>query len=286
MNYDSQKLTIEKLLAKMNEWRFYPRFQLERHFDILLSFVLPELLAQIRMDDKRNMLDCLSDPPEALRASTIIPEFPLPLNLLYSNQKGFLTNAVDFAVFIPNADLTTINKVLFVELKTDEASARDAQTRYMHRIHTEGWLFSPWLESIINTILNSKQNARKYLFLLQKLSDIGLLRGLKDMFSEFQSKHRFLKAKYLSIDKISSHANAVECCSLVIAPGPTVDKIRHDKDLKQLPTLSFGEAKTMLEKTSSSDIKDDTFRTIAHYLGEWDQSPIKKIESFLLEYKE
>jgi hypothetical protein len=42
----------------------------------------------------------------------------------------------------------------------------------------------------------------------------------------------------------------------------------------------------MLEKTSSSDIKDDTFRTIAHYLGEWDQSPIKKIESFLLEYKE
>lgn len=281
MNYDSQKLTIAKLLERMNEWRFYPKFQLERHFDILLSFVLPELLAQIVMDDKQKMLDCLSGYSEALRASTIIPEFPLPLSLLYSNKKGYLANAVDFAVFIPNADLKTINKVLFIELKTDEASARDTQTQYMHKIHTEGWIFRHWLDSIINTILNSPQNARKYLFLLQKLNDLGLLKELEEMFLEFQSKHILYKAKYLSSNNISSHANKLECCSLVIAPGSAVEKIRQDKDLKQLPTLSFMEAKRILEKTMTADTEDESSKIIAQYLGEWDQSPIKKMKDFL-----
>lgn len=281
MTNQLHELTVKNLLLRLNEWRFYPKFQLERHFDVLLSYVLPELLWKYAKETSSQLPAEIKKNLDPLLSSFIIPEFPLLLSLFDPENTSHLANAADFALFIPRATQESIESVLFIELKTDEGSARDSQTRHMHRILMEDKPFSEYLEAIRLMILKSKQNARKYLFLLKQLSNLGLLQGLDEMFLTFQEKEIFYKDKYLKADSISKHSSGVACYSLIIAPGAVVDKIQTDPDLSQLPALSFLQAAHLLELLHRENKISQSSLLLADFLREWDQSPMKKVREFL-----
>lgn len=281
MENQLKELTIKNLLLRLDEWRFYPKFQLERHFDVLLSFVLPELLWKYAQDENSSLPEILTKRPDSFLSSIIIPEFPLALSLFDPGDKGYLANAADFAIFIPGGEEYPVNNVLFIELKTDESSARDSQTTYMNRIQTEEKPFKEYLEAIIQIILNSKHNSRKYLYLLKQFSDLGLLQGLEEMFSSFKETNKFFKKKYLKLENISKHTENVKCCSLVIAPEAVTKKICNDSALENLPTLSFKQAVNLLKQQPRRDSSSAASYLIADCLEKWDQSPMQDINNFL-----
>lgn len=110
---------MELLLEKLNLFRNFPRFQLERHFDIILMDYIPKILNE--MENGKTEWDFA------------VPEFPISIKQLNglelndnstkeSKKFGLSSIAMDYAVF----DIAN-KKVALVELKTDRQSNRKGQ---------------------------------------------------------------------------------------------------------------------------------------------------------------
>lgn len=108
----SQKL-IDELFNKLDEWRQLPAYQLERRADIFFAIYLQEIIKK-KFDEVIEF---------------IIPEFPVRVGNLCKDKKlnnPNLSFKIDYVGICRSLD-----KVFFIELKTDNSSRRDKQDWYI-----------------------------------------------------------------------------------------------------------------------------------------------------------
>jgi hypothetical protein len=143
---------IKQLFDRMDTWRHLPNYQLERRADLFFSLYLPEML-----ETK------LGFPVQ----QDLIPEFPVRIGTIYPHIHTNKSFKIDYVAFSQNAD-----KVVFVELKTDGASRRTKQDRYLEAARDTG--LAALLEGLM-TIFRASDSKRKYFHLLDRLAQLGLL---------------------------------------------------------------------------------------------------------------
>lgn len=105
-------LKIKELFDRLDDWRNFPDYQLERRADIFFSLYLKEVLEKhlgIELHD------------------TIIPEFPI--KKLENNG----SKKVDYVAFSKDLD-----RVFMIELKTDENSIKESQIEYLVEAKNRG----------------------------------------------------------------------------------------------------------------------------------------------------
>ncbi|MBI9091876.1 MAG: hypothetical protein JEZ12_21910 [Desulfobacterium sp.] len=105
---------MKHLLKKLDYYRNFPRFQLERHFDVILSEYITKIINHY----------------EGTNFTFLFPEFPVRKSLLTNIFLSEMESvAFDYAIF------DTQNKqVGIVELKTDTESNNAKQDSYLEKI--------------------------------------------------------------------------------------------------------------------------------------------------------
>jgi len=151
--------TIEDIFDRMDHWRHFPSYQLERRADLYFSLYLPEVLG--------SRLGLKIQP-------NIIPEFPIRVGLLKEKRPDLFTKKNprdDLSYKVDYAALSEDGKsAVLVELKTEMRSKRDEQDRYME---AAGDLpFKMIVEGIKQIFMATTLN-RKYYCLLEYLESMG-----------------------------------------------------------------------------------------------------------------
>jgi hypothetical protein len=144
---------IAVLFNRMDEWRHFPNYQLERRADLLFSLYLPEALEQK-----------LGRPV----LPTLIPEFPVRIGTIYPEVPINRSFKVDYVALAEDR-----TKAVLVELKTDTHSRRTKQDRYLEAARDAG--LERLLEGLLQ-IFRATESKRKYFRLLRLIEDMGLLR--------------------------------------------------------------------------------------------------------------
>ncbi len=143
---------IEKLFANLTKWRDLPSYQLERRVDIFFSIYFQEILSEKIGNDEW----------------FIIPEFPIPIKEIDSNIKHNKSYKIDYLVVGKK-----INKVLFLELKTDNFSRREKQDQYLLEAKRIGLI--KLMEGLKDIFLATKSK-KKYYHLFTMLKEIGFVK--------------------------------------------------------------------------------------------------------------
>ena len=140
------------LFDRMDEWRHFPNYQLERRADIFFSLYLPRVL-------EAKLGFAVS--------SELAPEFPVRIGTIYPSIETDKSYKIDYLAM--SADGSTS---VFVELKSEGASRRESQDKYL--LASQGVGLPALLEGVrrIFRVTNSK---RKYFALMLQLEHMGLL---------------------------------------------------------------------------------------------------------------
>ena len=142
---------INSIFDNLDTWRNLPAYQLERRADIFFSIYLPDILSQ----------------KFGVGIEGVIPEFPIRVGTIHHKKEINKSFKIDYL-----AKASDAKTIIFVELKTDEASRRDKQDWYLERAKQVGMV--ELLEGVrkIHKATNSK---KKYEYLLGILQDMGFL---------------------------------------------------------------------------------------------------------------
>lgn len=146
-------ISLQRLLKRMDEWRHLPTYQLERRMDIVLSFLIPDIV--------RKEFDLTPD-----HDLEIIPEFPLHKGLIINdNDEGDNQSVkVDFALFSKQE-----RRIFLVELKTENNSIDETQLKNMRKAKKAG------ANKLLNGVIKCAQNTaspRKYAHLIWMLHNV------------------------------------------------------------------------------------------------------------------
>lgn len=150
---------IDTLFNRLDAWRHFPNYQLERRADIFFSLYLPEVL-----EDKLGF---------PIRTE-LIPEFPVhkvTINNDNNGHKGHKSVKIDYIALSKN-DESPITALL-VELKTDGGSLKPSQTDYLKAARKKG--LKKLLEGLL-IIFRATDSKSKYFCLLSYLESLRLLR--------------------------------------------------------------------------------------------------------------
>ena len=143
---------IGQLFDLMDQWRHLPSYQLERRADLFFALYLPEVL-------------------EAKLGFTIrpefVPEFPVRIGTIYPHIPSNKSVKVDYLALTGDA-----TKAVLVELKTESASRRSEQDKYLLAARDAG--MAALLEGLLG-IFRATEAKRKYFCLLEYLGEMGLL---------------------------------------------------------------------------------------------------------------
>lgn len=140
--------SVAAIFDRLDAWRHFPAYQLERRADIFFSFYLPQALTQATGVEVEPQL---------------VPEFPLKKLDSYQSDK------VDYLAVSKDG-----SRVFLVELKTDLASLRISQHDYLLRAQARG--LSGLLHDLCAIVGSSSKSARrKYYHLLESLASLGLI---------------------------------------------------------------------------------------------------------------
>jgi len=144
---------INTLFDRMDAWRHFPNYQLERRADVFFSLYLPEVLeAKLGFPVR----------PE------LAPEFPVRIGTIYPNIPIDKSYKIDYVALSTAAD-----KAVLVELKTEGMSRRPEQDKYLLAAQKVG--LANLLEGLLD-IFRATNAKRKYFCLLMHLESMGLLR--------------------------------------------------------------------------------------------------------------
>ena len=146
---------VNQLFTQLDNWRHLPTYQLERRADIFFSLYLREILAEHTCSEIHEVL---------------IPEFPLHKRTLDRETGNNQSVRIDYLAFSCN-----LEKVWFVELKTDGGSSRLDQNAYLKQAKKVG--FHALVDGLIQ-VVEASSSKRKYLRLLRQLHEIGLITNL------------------------------------------------------------------------------------------------------------
>jgi hypothetical protein len=137
---------INAIFDRLDAWRHFPAYQLERRADIFFSLYLREVIEQWR---------------GVTLADAIVPEIPLKHpDTAQSFKADYLLCSSDRAT------------VFLVELKTDPRSRRNEQDAYLTQAASAG--MTALLDGIRTIVLATDQR-KKYYHLLRELATLGLL---------------------------------------------------------------------------------------------------------------
>lgn len=143
---------IDMLFDRLDVWRHFPNYQLERRADIFFSLYLPEVL------EAKLGFPILPD---------LVPEFPVRIGTIYPEIPIDKSYKIDYVAL--SADSQT---AVLVELKTEMMSRRPEQDEYLLSAQMVG--FSDLLDGLLN-IFTATNAKRKYFYLLTQLESMGLL---------------------------------------------------------------------------------------------------------------
>lgn len=140
---------INDIFDNMDVWRNLPAYQLERRADIFFSIYLPEILSY----------------KFGAKVEGVIPEFPIRIGTIHHDIDINKSFKIDYLA-------KTSDKIILVELKTDEGSRRDKQDWYLERAKEVGLV--ELLDGVqkIYKATNSKKKYECLLGLLQNLEFI------------------------------------------------------------------------------------------------------------------
>ena len=142
---------IDQLFSNLDTWRHLPSYQLERRADVFFSVYLPEFLREMR----------------GLDIEIVIPEFPVRVGTIQPKIDINKSFKIDYVAKIRNA-----NKILFIELKTDDHSRRDKQDWYLLEAKKKGM---PALLRGLKKIYAATDAKSKYDHLLRALETANLI---------------------------------------------------------------------------------------------------------------
>ena len=205
---------LNEILSRLDHWRNFPNFQLERHVDVFISFYLKEILAGHYNKNKDEIGDC------------IIPEFPINISGEYDH--------VDFAV--PSTDLLT---VYFIELKTDVASRRRSQDKLMEDV--SGMNFQKLLSGLIDKAVRTKNFQSKYATLLLTLEQVGYINVPKEFW-----KLDFMNSPY-GYKKL---VRGIEIAPIISAIKLIFIQPSNDNKVKGVESISLSECSSIINKTN------------------------------------
>lgn len=131
---------LNTLFDLLTDWRQLPAYQLERRADIFFAFYLEDLLTYCGYFAEENQL-------------SVIPEFPA------KQEHMNLSDRIDYMV-------ASDDKMVYVELKTDNHSIRAEQALYLHKIQQKK--LSEVFSDIIS-IYETTTARTKYRHLIEKL---------------------------------------------------------------------------------------------------------------------
>ena len=203
--------SLHTLLKRLEHWRHLPAYQLERRVDVLLSFILPEIVKTKIHHDQDPIL-------------TVVPEFPLHMGEVF----GHTTNKnrsikVDFAVFSQPE-----KRIILVELKTDNSSIKLSQLEDMQLAK------SALAENLLNGVIECARNTpnpRKYAHLIWMLhKEIGCIdvgERFKDM--DLSDPQPGLTENFKTLDVAKSWATAKICCWIIFPGGCPMTQSSKDK---------------------------------------------------------
>jgi hypothetical protein len=143
---------MDSVFDRLDEWRHFTGYQLERRADVFFSLYLPEVLEAKLGTPIREEL---------------IPEFPLAISAVNAKHSNYRAYRVDFlAVSKDSEDL------VLVELKTDNRSRRIGQDKYLTKASdTEPRRI---IEGLIKGFKSASQ-IRKHYCLLEQAEILGLI---------------------------------------------------------------------------------------------------------------
>jgi hypothetical protein len=142
--------TINTLFEMLDQWRHLPAYQLERRADVFFALYLPELI-QSKL---------------GTTIASFLPEFPIRRGTIGYSESPNKSFKIDYLA------MTTGGDVIFVELKTDDASRRQSQDAYLLRAKQEGMV--RLLEGIL-AIYYATSSKNKYRHLVDTLDEMGLI---------------------------------------------------------------------------------------------------------------
>lgn len=143
---------VAELFDRMDEWRHFPKYQLERRADIFFSLYLPEVLEAKLGFPMR---------PE------LAPEFPVRKGTIDPHIQTDDSCNIDYLALSASG-----TEAVFVELKTEGVSRRVSQDEYLLASQRVGL---PALLDGLCSIFRATKAKRKYFTLLQHLEHMGLL---------------------------------------------------------------------------------------------------------------
>ncbi len=177
---------MKQLLEKLNYYRNFPRFQLERHFDVFLIDYVPQII------------NCFNN----TNYSVVFPEFPVRKKLLTQKYKSeWESVAFDYALF-DKVD----KKIGIVELKTETESNNKIQDDYLSEL-----AISVHCMDLIKFIEERRKykkgdrKTRKYQFLYEKMVENDCVNFSDDLILTYKiSPHnpKLSDNKYYSFEKI------------------------------------------------------------------------------------
>ena len=139
--------TICDVFDRLDKWRHFPNYQLERRADIYFAMFLPDVLGK-----------CCGTSINPI----IIPEFPLKKDNNQSKNPDYFALSAD------------CKRAFLIELKTDIGSVDHEQITYLSNASGKELRdILCDLKSIIKA--TDKESRKKYFFLFQKLAELDLI---------------------------------------------------------------------------------------------------------------
>ncbi len=145
-------IMIEKIFSNLSKWRNLPNYQLERRADIFFSLYINDIVS-----NKIGIYD----------EWVIIPEFPIAIKVIRPTNRYNNSFKIDYLVVGRKT-----NRVIFIELKTDNSSRRVDQDLYLEEAANIG-LYN--LLVGLKDVFIATSSKKKYLYLFLELRDIGLV---------------------------------------------------------------------------------------------------------------
>lgn len=157
---------INQLFDRLDHWRTFPTYQLERRADIFFALYLPQVLEKLY----------------GFHVDKILPEFPVRYGDVHPEKEDWNKSyRIDYFAVDKNQ-----KKVLLIELKTDNNSLRKTQDEYLE---TAKSLNIPGLIKSFIQIREASRSKKKYRNYLDEMIKIG-------WFEEYDNKLKVSENTY------------------------------------------------------------------------------------------
>ena len=147
---------INEIFDNMDKWRHLPSYQLERRADAFFAVYIATLLEQ-KYD---------------IGVEGLVPEFPVRIGSIDPVSDSNQSYKIDYL-----AKARGVDKLFFVELKTDPRSRRSEQDRYLEQAQDVGMV--DLLEGL-DKIYHATSAKRKYRALFAEIEGLGFMQVDED----------------------------------------------------------------------------------------------------------